>query len=53
MEDLSEKVLHVINEKDVVDTLDLCSSLDEDHQKIVGVIKSLQSLEVRTSQSHR
>ena len=44
MAELGEKLLHLIAERDQVDTLDLAGELNIDHQKIVGAVKSLQSL---------
>lgn len=42
--DLNDIVLKYINEHDNVDSLTLAKEFKEDHQKIVGVIKSLQAL---------
>ena len=42
--DLSDIILKYIHEHDNVDTLILAKEFKEDHQKIVGVIKSLQAL---------
>ena len=44
MADLSEVVLQNIDNLGEINTLILSERLKEDHQKIVGVVKSLQSL---------
>lgn len=44
MADLSQIVLTEVGKQGEVDTLQLASSIAEDHQKIVGAVKSLQSL---------
>lgn len=44
MADLSQVVLTEVNKQGEIDSLVLANSLKEDHQKIVGAIKSLQSL---------
>ncbi|KAJ8306504.1 hypothetical protein KUTeg_017049 [Tegillarca granosa] len=43
MADLSQVVLQYVSEKECFDSLDLAKELNEDHQKIVGAIKSLQT----------
>ena len=41
---LNEEILRRLNEKSKLNSLDLSKELSIDHQKIVGAIKSLQSL---------
>ena len=48
MAELAEKLLQLIAEKEQINTLNVAKELSVDHQKIVGAVKSLQSLgEVR------
>ena len=42
--DLTEKILKIIDSKNEIDTYDLAGELNEDHQKIIGAVKSLQAL---------
>ena len=42
--DLSERLLHYLDEHESFNSLKLAEKLGEDHQRIVGAIKSLQSL---------
>ena len=42
--DLSEVLLKLLAEKDSFDSYNLSKELGKDHQQVVGVIKSLQSL---------
>ena len=42
MSDLAEIVLQHVEQNEVVDSLQLSSELQQDHQKIVGAIKSIQ-----------
>lgn len=44
--ELNERVLHYLKDKDKVDTLKLASEYNEDHQKVVGAVKSLETLEM-------
>ncbi|XP_061181682.1 phenylalanine--tRNA ligase alpha subunit-like [Saccostrea echinata] len=44
MADLSQVVLTEVDKQGEIDTLHLANSIKEDHQKIVGAVKSLQSL---------
>ncbi|XP_014671958.1 PREDICTED: phenylalanine--tRNA ligase alpha subunit-like [Priapulus caudatus] len=44
MADLAETILCNLASADAIDSLDLAKQLNEEHQKIVGAIKSLQSL---------
>lgn len=44
MADLSQVVLTEVEKQGEIDTLKLSHSIKEDHQKIVGAVKSLQSL---------
>lgn len=48
--ELSERILHYLNENEKVDTLKLASEFNEDHQKIVGAVKSLEALEMVCSE---
>lgn len=41
---LSEKILVHLEQHGTVDSLELAKLWNEDHQKIVGAVKSLQSL---------
>lgn len=43
MTSLPEVILSKVSELDCVDTLSLSSDLNEDHQKIIGAVKSIQS----------
>ncbi|CAH0399269.1 unnamed protein product [Chilo suppressalis] len=49
--ELNEKILHRLEKNDKVDTLQLASEFNEDHQKIVGAVKSLEALEMVTSEA--
>jgi phenylalanyl-tRNA synthetase alpha chain len=42
--DLSEKVLEYLDQHGRIDTSDLAEFMQEDHQKVVGVVKSLQAI---------
>lgn len=42
--DLVEKILDWLDKRGAVDTLELASSFNEDHQKIVGAVKSIEAL---------
>lgn len=42
--ELAEKILNYLEKVDYVDTLDLASVFKEDHQKIVGAVKSIEAL---------
>ncbi|XP_065214468.1 phenylalanine--tRNA ligase alpha subunit [Planococcus citri] len=42
---LSEDVLKIVNDNEQVDTVRISSILGEDHQKVVGIVKSLQVLD--------
>ena len=44
MAELGERLLQLIAERDQIDTLDVAKEINIDHQKIVGAVKSLQSL---------
>ena len=44
MAELSETVLKIVAERQSVDSIDLANELNIDHQKVVGSIKSIQSL---------
>ncbi|PNE09448.1 Phenylalanine--tRNA ligase alpha subunit [Cryptotermes secundus] len=41
--DLSEKILEYVDQLGSVDTLDLAKHMQVDHQKVVGIVKSLQA----------
>lgn len=43
-QDLGEKILELLNTKSPLDTNDIGLELNEDHQKIVGAVKSLEAL---------
>uniref|UniRef100_A0A182FAI0 phenylalanine--tRNA ligase n=1 Tax=Anopheles albimanus TaxID=7167 RepID=A0A182FAI0_ANOAL len=43
MQDISERILKYIDEHGEVDTLDLAAVFQEDHQKIVGGVKSIEA----------
>lgn len=49
--ELNERILRRLAEVDKVDTLLLASEFNEDHQKIVGAVKSLEALEMVTSEA--
>lgn len=49
--ELNERILHYLDKSDKVDTLKLSSEFNEDHQKIVGAVKSLEALEMVTSEA--
>ncbi|CAK1579759.1 unnamed protein product [Parnassius mnemosyne] len=44
--ELNERILHYLNNVDTVDTLKLASEFNEDHQKIVGAVKSIEALDM-------
>ncbi|XP_063912885.1 phenylalanine--tRNA ligase alpha subunit [Zophobas morio] len=43
MTDLSEKILHRVSESEPISTLELSKQFQEDHQKIIGALKSIQA----------
>lgn len=45
MAGLAEKILERLQTCDKLHTLDLVQIFNEDHQKIIGAVKSLQALE--------
>ncbi|XP_048000082.1 phenylalanine--tRNA ligase alpha subunit [Leguminivora glycinivorella] len=49
--ELNERILHYLEKSDKVDTLKLASEFGEDHQKIVGAVKSLEALEMVISEA--
>lgn len=49
--ELNERILHYLEKSDKVDTLKLASEFGEDHQKIVGAVKSLEALEMVVSET--
>ncbi|CAH0674171.1 unnamed protein product [Spodoptera exigua] len=48
--ELNERILHYLDKNDKVDTIKLASEFKEDHQKIVGAVKSLEALEMVVSE---
>lgn len=48
--ELNERILHYIDKCDKVDTLHLASEFNEEHQKIIGAVKSLEALEMVVSE---
>lgn len=44
MAQLTDRVLQYLDKNDGVDTLKLAEKFEEDHQKVIGAVKSLQSL---------
>lgn len=48
--ELNERILKYLESSDKVDTLKLASEFNEDHQKIVGAVKSLEALEMVISE---
>ncbi|KAF9412586.1 hypothetical protein HW555_008949 [Spodoptera exigua] len=48
--ELNERILHYLDKNDKVDTIKLASEFEEDHQKIVGAVKSLEALEMVVSE---
>ncbi|XP_063370823.1 phenylalanine--tRNA ligase alpha subunit [Cydia amplana] len=49
--ELNERILHYLEKSDKVDTLKLASEFGEDHQKVVGAVKSLEALEMVISEA--
>ncbi|XP_075976230.1 phenylalanine--tRNA ligase alpha subunit [Anticarsia gemmatalis] len=49
--ELNERILHYLDKSDKVDTLKLASEFNEDHQKVVGAVKSLEALEMVVSEA--
>ncbi len=43
MSDLNDEILNYLDKNGNLDTLSYAKSVDVDHQKVVGAIKSLQS----------
>lgn len=41
--ELTERILKYIEQHDKADTLDLAAEFSEDHQKVVGALKSIQA----------
>ncbi|XP_045767572.1 phenylalanine--tRNA ligase alpha subunit [Maniola jurtina] len=48
--ELNERILKYLDAFDKVDTLNLASEFNEDHQKVVGAVKSLEALEMVISE---
>ena len=42
--ELSQKILEYLSKRDEVNSLDLAKIFQEDHQKVIGAIKSLQAI---------
>ncbi|XP_028166464.1 phenylalanine--tRNA ligase alpha subunit [Ostrinia furnacalis] len=49
--ELNERILLVLDKNERVDTLKLALEFNEDHQKVVGAVKSLEALEMVTSEA--
>lgn len=49
--ELNERILHYLNNIDEVDTLKLASEFNEDHQKVVGAVKSIEALDMVKSEA--
>ncbi|KOB64531.1 Phenylalanyl-tRNA synthetase alpha subunit [Operophtera brumata] len=49
--ELNERILHFLDKCDKVDTLQLSREFNENHQKIVGAVKSLEALEMVVSEA--
>ncbi|XP_063632790.1 phenylalanine--tRNA ligase alpha subunit [Cydia splendana] len=49
--ELNERILHYLEKSDKVDTIKLASEFGEDHQKVVGAVKSLEALEMVISEA--
>ena len=43
MADISEKILAYIDSHEKLDTLEFAREIKQDHQKIIGAIKSIQT----------
>lgn len=41
---IQRSVLEIVEKHNGIDTLEIAKLLDQDHQKIVGAVKSIQSL---------
>lgn len=48
--ELNERILKFLEGCDKVDTLKLANEFNEDHQKIVGAVKSVEALEMVVSE---
>lgn len=44
MASLSERILQYLDENDTATTLELAKKFNEDHQKIIGAVKSIQAV---------
>ena len=52
MAELTDTLLNLVNDNESIDSQEVADTLNIDHQKIVGAIKSLQSLEeVKTAKN--
>ncbi|KAJ8719248.1 hypothetical protein PYW07_016804 [Mythimna separata] len=49
--ELNERILHYLENSDKVDTIQLANEFSEDHQKVVGAVKSLEALEMVVSEA--
>ncbi|XP_030031295.2 phenylalanine--tRNA ligase alpha subunit [Manduca sexta] len=47
--ELNERILHYLDQHGSGDTIEIASEFNEDHQKVVGAIKSLETLEMVTA----
>lgn len=43
MSQISEKILKYLSENDIANTLSLAKEFNEDHQKVIGALKSIQA----------
>lgn len=43
---LTERILQYLDQHKIADTLKLADEFKEDHQKVIGALKSLESLEM-------
>lgn len=48
--ELNERILKYLEENEKADTLKLANEFNEDHQKIVGAVKSLEALDMIVSE---
>lgn len=49
--ELNERILHYLEKCETADTLKIASEFSEDHQKVVGAVKSLEALEMVVSEA--
>lgn len=48
--ELNERILNYLNDLNEVDTLKLAEEFGEDHQKIIGAVKSIEALDMVKSE---